>query len=143
MSNAYEKQAAAPPASSLIAVPPAQRIHRTRAKGFRLPANTIYVGRPTLWGNPFDARHGGHARCTILHKHWLEGRIGDLTLEQMGFCAGEVAALHRKRSAILTRLHELAGCNLACWCPLNSQWCHAETYLALAPAYAELERLAA
>src|SRR6185312_6782793 len=40
------------------------RIQRQRTKGWRMPANTVYVGRPTKWGNPFiastdpDARYG-------------------------------------------------------------------------------------
>jgi len=122
---------------------PARRLQRSRRKGYRLPIGAIYVGRPTIWGNPFDARHGGHARCTILHKQWLDGHIGDLMLENMGFCGAEIDALHRKRERVLTRLYSLAGQNLACWCPLTSAWCHAETYLARAPLYAEIERIAA
>lgn len=30
-----------------------QRIQRQRTKGWRMPANTVYVGRPSKWGNPF------------------------------------------------------------------------------------------
>lgn len=29
------------------------RVQRSRAKGWKMPANTVYVGRPTVWGNPF------------------------------------------------------------------------------------------
>ena len=29
------------------------RIQRRRAAGWRLPEGAVYVGRPTLWGNPF------------------------------------------------------------------------------------------
>jgi len=37
-----------------------RRIQRKRTKGWRMPPNTVYVGRPTVWGNPF-----GHlARCS-------------------------------------------------------------------------------
>jgi hypothetical protein len=31
------------------------RIQRKRTKGWRMPPNTVYVGRPTRWGNPFGA----------------------------------------------------------------------------------------
>lgn len=126
-----------------------QRIRRSRRKGYRLPGDAIYVGRPTLWGNPFvvgswtHGGHGSHARCVILHRAWLAGRIGDLTLERMGFCPAQIEALLRKRERILARLHELAGHDLACWCPLTSEWCHADTYLVMAADFAELERLAA
>lgn len=30
-----------------------RRIQRQRTKGWRMPPNTVYVGRPTVWGNPF------------------------------------------------------------------------------------------
>src|SRR6185503_20547492 len=30
-----------------------KRIQRSRAKGWKMPANAIYVGRPTVWGNPY------------------------------------------------------------------------------------------
>lgn len=33
-----------------------QRIQRRRTSGWRMPDNTIYVGRPTKWGNPFAYR---------------------------------------------------------------------------------------
>ena len=29
-----------------------KRIQRKRTKGWRMPADAIYVGRPTKWGNP-------------------------------------------------------------------------------------------
>lgn len=31
-----------------------KRIQRERTAGFKMPANTVYVGRPTKWGNPFN-----------------------------------------------------------------------------------------
>ncbi len=30
-----------------------KRIQRKRSKGWRMPPNTVYVGRPTKWGNPW------------------------------------------------------------------------------------------
>lgn len=30
-----------------------KRIQRKRVKGWRMPPNTVYVGRPTKFGNPF------------------------------------------------------------------------------------------
>ncbi len=130
------------PCSTPTALHP-RRIRRSRRKGSLLPAGAVYVGRPTVWGNPFQDRVGGHARSVIYYEHWLAGKLGLRLLEQRGFCPAEIAALERKRTAILTRLHQLAGKSLACWCPLTSDWCHANTLLRLAPAYADLERLAA
>lgn len=46
----------------------ANRIQRSRRKGFRTPEGAIYVGRPTMWGNPFMTRRWGHAKSVILHR---------------------------------------------------------------------------
>lgn len=121
----------------------ATRIHRTRCKGWRLPEEAIYVGRPTMWGNPFTIGRWGHAKCVILHQRWLNGQLGALSLERMGFCPAEVEALYRLRERVLANMHRLAGHDLACWCPLSSRWCHAETLLDLVPRYAEIEKVAA
>ena len=120
-----------------------RRIQRSRRKGAHLPDGTIYVGRPTMWGNPFAYRKIGHAKATILHRAWLNGQLGALTLERMGFSPAEIDSLGRMRERVLVNLHRLAGRNLACWCPATSDWCHAETLIAMAPEHAEIERYAA
>ncbi len=109
-----------------------RRIRRSRRKLATLPPGAIYVGRPTVWGNPFQDRVGGHARSVIYYENWLAGRVGALLLESRGFSPSEIDALARKRSAILTGLPRLAGRDLACWCPLTSDWCHANTLIRLA-----------
>jgi hypothetical protein len=96
-----------------------------------------------MWGNPFMVDRWGHARSVILHKEWLAGRVGALTLENMGFSPAEIDAIERLRCRVLTHLHQLAGKDLACWCPLTSDWCHAETLLQMAAVHAVYERHAA
>lgn len=118
------------------------RIMRSRKRGSRQPAGAIYVGRPTLWGNPFTIDRWGHQSAIGLHKRWLTAGISALRLEAMGFCPNEIDALERRRCNVLTNLHRLHGHDLACWCPLTSP-CHADLLLALAPQYAEIERIAA
>lgn len=120
----------------------ANRIRRSRIKGKPLPEGAVYVGRPTLWGNPFTGRCSGHAKSVILHDHWLRGRVGALTLERMGFHPAEIDALERLRTRVLGNIHRLAGRDLACWCPLTSEWCHAETLLTMAPRFVEFDQLA-
>lgn len=101
-----------------------QRIQRRRTKGWRMPENTVYVGRGTEWGNPFRV---GRQTEHLAH-------LGELTREQ----AVELFALHigpmgsfEYDSATMQRLRRLAGKNLACWCPLD-QPCHADVLLELA-----------
>lgn len=120
-----------------------QRLTRSRKRGSKMPENAIYVGRPTLWGNPFSIDHFGHAKCVILHASWLNGQIGDLMMEQLAFCPKEIETLHRKRTLTLQRLHRLAGHDLVCWCPQSSDWCHATTLIDMAQDYAEIERMVA
>ena len=76
-------------------------IQRKRTKGWRMPENCVYVGRPTKWGNPFKVAILGH----------------DLAVELYERC-------------VLSGLpvHELRGKNLACWCPLD-QPCHRDVLL--------------
>ncbi|MGA4726274.1 DUF4326 domain-containing protein [Micromonospora taraxaci] len=58
------------------------RIQRRRTAGWRMPTNTVYVGRPTLFGNPFAYRgqwglvHYGPKHLERFGRDWdHEGRI--------------------------------------------------------------------
>ena len=73
-----------------------------------MPVGTIYVGRPTKWGNPFVIGKDGN-REQVLHKYrgWVQAQIRD------GL-----------------NIRELKGKDLSCWCaPLP---CHADILLELA-----------
>jgi hypothetical protein len=99
------------------------RVQNRRAKGWRMPANTVKVDRTTLFGNPFSVKEYGHDRAVAL----LTGRpIGK---EQS-------ADLRQRREAVLESLPALRGKNLACWCPLPERGepnsCHAALLLELA-----------
>ena len=110
----------------------AVRIQRKRTKGWRMPPGAVYVGRPTLWGNPY--RVG--AMATELG--WLTDAEGAVwKVERKG---GE----HRVTLARSLRLYrelldgshswvrsELRGKSLACWCPLDRE-CHADILLEIA-----------
>jgi hypothetical protein len=109
-----------------------RRLQRSRRKGATTPEGARYVGRPTLFGNPFRIDRFGHARAVALHRRWLAFRLGALTLERLGFSPHEIAALDRLRGRVIERLPELVDRNLQCWCPLTSKWCHADTLLKLA-----------
>jgi len=86
-----------------------RRIQRKRSKGWKMPPNAIYVGRPTRWGNPFKVGIDGDLE-EVLRKYRkdLEGR---LVLEP-------------------DFLEPLRGKDLACWCPLDKP-CHVDVLLAL------------
>ncbi|MDM4721347.1 DUF4326 domain-containing protein [Micromonospora sp. WMMA1363] len=87
------------------------RIQRRRTAGWRMPPNTVYVGRPTKWGNRFgaDATSASRTGAVRLFRLWVA--------EHPDY-AGAARA-------------ELAGKNLACWCPLDKP-CHADVLLTIA-----------
>lgn len=110
-----------------------KRVQLRRTKGWRKPEGAIVVARPSKWGNPW-----------VVHEHTdaCDER------EQWG-CPTYVAndregAVTHFRHAVLFPVSpqpevptpdeirtELAGKDLACWCPLN-QPCHADFLLEIA-----------
>src|SRR5262245_11451243 len=51
-----------------------ERIRLSRAKGWRMPPNTVVVSRPGPWGNPFIVgKDGTRAYCVELYAHMLNG----------------------------------------------------------------------
>ena len=108
--------------------PEPKRIQRKRTKGWRMPKNTIYVGRPGPWGNPFDWQDEvnpnfgdglAKALCKIRFEDWLGGNLEG------------VEHLLDRQQWILNHIHELRGKNLACWCN-GGQSCTADVLLKLA-----------
>ena len=96
-----------------------KRIQRKRAKGWKMPANAIYVGRPTHWGNPFRVND----LCRV------SGHDDPITIN----CKLAVALYERnmRPEERLLAVLELRGKDLACWCPLD-QPCHADVLLEMA-----------
>lgn len=106
------------------------RVQRKRTKGWRMPPDTVYVGRPGPFANPY--------------------RIGE-ELESVPFVDDDYPTRHfrTRREAVdcfrelltgscfdQTILREkwiepLRGKNLACWCALD-QPCHADVLLEIA-----------
>ena len=53
-----------------------KRIQRKRSKGWKMPPNTIYVGRPTKWGNPFKMRVEDDRGIVIwYYEDWLRKKL--------------------------------------------------------------------
>lgn len=102
-----------------------------------MPENTVYVGRPTIYGNPFlvskwtvtSAKNGqttSQQAAVDLFREWWERR-GDPTYLLM-----YSERMERLMGAMFqTEPHPLRGKNLACWCSLD-QPCHADVLLEIA-----------
>ena len=92
-----------------------KRIQRSRAKGWKMPANAIYVGRPTVWGNPY-----------VVGSELMNGET--LTAEK----AVELYEQHLADNFSERDIrHCLHGKDLACWCALDEP-CHADVLLRIA-----------
>ena len=101
--------------------PGAKRIQRKRTKGWRMPEGAVYVGRPSRWGNPWRA---GDFRFLTGPK---AGRLMDVADAVQAFRN----TIDRDPGARALAVTELAGRDLACWCPLD-QPCHADVLLEIA-----------
>lgn len=130
-----------------------KRIQRKRSKGWKSPPNTVYVGRPTVWGNPFSVRKSlykdhwsvvfegksisaefvtkrdAQAEAVRLFEKWFNTEIADIGSD-----------LHNFRNkygwrgfSLACAVNMLCGKNLSCWCGENEP-CHADVLLRLANA---------
>ncbi len=112
------------PADPTVVPPAPKRVQLSRAKGWRMPPNTVKVDRTTKWGNPFVVgTHGTRAECVDLFTKLMAGYLcmsTDNVREQMAY---RVTAEQQRG--------ELVGRNLACWCPLDKP-CHADVLLMVA-----------
>lgn len=53
-----------------------ERVRLSRAKGWKMPPNTVKVDRATCWGNPFVVgKHGTAAECVELYRKLAAGLI--------------------------------------------------------------------
>ena len=105
-----------------------ERVQRRRTKGWRMPPNTVYVGRPTPYGNDWEPRDAAAYWVPVAERRAWAVRKYREDFERrgwVGYCASEE---FRDLEEIR---HELGGKNLACWCPLD-QPCHADVLLEVA-----------
>ncbi len=101
-----------------------KRIQRKRQRGWRMPENAVYVGRPGKWGNPF-----------VVGKPYrdLFGPAQPCTQEMAvkWFRAWLTADDGFGGKRLLEDIEALRGKNLACWCRLDRP-CHADVLLEIA-----------
>lgn len=90
-----------------------------------MPQGSVYVGRPTKWGNPF--RVG-----TQVDLGEVESREEAVNLYLRWWEAPSTFVI--PRPPLLAELLELCGKDLACWCRLDVP-CHADVLLMLVSSY--------
>lgn len=132
------------------------RIQRRRTPGWRMPEGAVYVGRPTVFGNPFEvyltdccqywdirddngvtgylvnhvaahlSRAMTHPRTTPWPRSAAAARAAELYRSDL-LSWGRLEGNPELAAAI----RNLEGKDLACWCPLDHP-CHADVLLDLA-----------
>src|SRR5574342_452530 len=95
-----------------------KRIQRQRAKGWRLPDGAVNVTRPTKWGNPW--------RVALRDRAYAVERFETYLRQRREHPAGWTDVVEYPSDDEIRA--ELAGKDLACWCPLD-QPCHADVLL--------------
>lgn len=103
-----------------------RRIQRKRTKGWRMPENAVYVGRPTKWGNPYQVGKMFFPTDELILNPFNPKMEMCKTIEQ---CL-ELYKQHLQRELKYERLdlNELKGKDLACFCSLSCK-CHADILL--------------
>jgi hypothetical protein len=95
-----------------------KRIQRKRTKGWKMPAEAIYVGRSTKWGNPFTDQDAVK-------------RYREIFVESIAMLKPGDTMFFNGREYTVDDLKELRGKDLVCWCSLKKE-CHADLLLTLA-----------
>ncbi len=104
-----------------------------------MPDNTVYVGRPTKWGNPIKAADGCTRKAaTKAYREIVASEKGAYNVNY--FLTHSYPATKAVRDHVVSHIHELRGKNLACWCPLDEP-CHADVLLAMANPYTGLDEI--
>lgn len=126
-----------------------KRIQRRRTKGWRMPDGAIYVGRPSIWGNPYHVpgRAAGRQDGIV----WPTGHGVAVQTREDAVAAfrafiTDIASIPEGYAEYVAPLR---GQDLACWCPLcdvhadgrpfdvacpDCSPCHADVLLELANA---------
>ena len=90
-----------------------------------MPEGAVYVGRPSGWGNPFKV---GESKWMRRHSDNAIVQFVPWTTQEAVDMFRLIVSTDEQREQIRS---ELAGKDLACWCPLD-QPCHADVLLELA-----------
>ncbi|GAW54714.1 DUF4326 domain-containing protein [Nocardioides sp. PD653] len=136
-----------------------RRVQRRRTAGWRMPDGAVYVGRPTVFGNPAVIERGralgdrgrwlvwagdvgpliasvsseaeARAEAVAFFRRWLGSPSGVVERSTTTGAADLSWAYSASHERLRARLADLRGHDLACWCPLD-QPCHADVLLELA-----------
>jgi hypothetical protein len=108
-----------------------ERIQLSRAKGWKMPADTVSVARPGRWGNLYRVDVFGLELALALYRNTLQGFWSPALVDGLSDeLAQEAYRLHCESRIRMRRDPPwlLRGKNLACWCKPGKP-CHADVLL--------------
>ena len=122
-----------------------RRIQRKRTKGWKMPENTVYVCRPSKWGNPFTVGETYYNTAGYIGLYGVTDpkRLKKVREEGIFIDIDRSLKMYRRYMRLRMNpksiekdywkkeLEKLRGKSLACWCPLDEP-CHADILLELA-----------
>jgi len=116
-----------------------KRIQRKRTKGFQLPAKTLCVSRPSVWGNPYPLSDFGELALPLFRNTVLGIWDAGLMIGKSDELRSRAYKLHhnwqrqfRYRHPLDFLREELSNYDfIACWCK-ESDPCHGDILLELA-----------
>lgn len=123
------------------------RIQRKRTKGWKMPANTVYVGRGSRWGNPFRLvqysdgkwaiKTDGSEKCNSIVIKYCHAvyETKESAAKDAVKCYSHWLLPYKHgnsldeyllcQSTLKDAVMNLKGKNLACWCKPD-ETCHAD-----------------
>jgi hypothetical protein len=116
--------------TTATAVEKPKRIQRKRTKGWTMPPNTVYVGRPSDFGNPFVVGDPVYSQAA----HFDDDSslsAGSIWVTEMNCPLLFRVWAEQMSTSYPAWLDRLRGKSLACWCKEGDP-CHADILLELA-----------
>lgn len=102
------------------------RVQLRRTAGWRKPAGAVVVSRPSRWGNPFAVADFDDDLPVAVRRGLAVAEFRSLLAADTGERFPSVASI----------IDSLAGRDLACWCPIETDGvrspCHADVLLEVA-----------
>lgn len=118
-----------------------QRIQRKRTKGWRMPENTVYVGRGSKYGNPYRIGVDGNAEeCVAKFRDLIMYLVMPSAIGQPAemipmLTPAKTPLFYMTEKGLIAHpsipITRLRGKNLACWCK-EGEACHADVLLEIA-----------
>jgi hypothetical protein len=114
-----------------------KRIQRKRTKGYKLPARTLCVSRPSIWGNPYSLAGFGELSLPLFRNTLLGIWDGSL-LDSRPDLLSRAYDLHKAWQRQFRHRHPLDVLRqtlpnydfVACWCK-ESDDCHGDDLIEL------------